>query len=933
MRLSYLLVIGILLVPSAAASAEKTPAFNEDVLPILEKYCVACHFGDEGEAELGLESYEGLMQGGKRGAIVTPGHAALSRMIRMMTGESEPKMPPDDNEPPTPEEISVLQAWIDAGAKGPEGNAPDPTILLTPEIPLQGPAREAITAVAVSPQGDCVAVAEYGKVELQSLPERSPLQTLRDHRGNVNAVAFSRDGQLLVAAAGEAGLFGEAQIWRVSDGQLLQTVTGHSDSLYAAELSPDGRILATAGYDQTIELWDASSGEPLRTLEGHNGPVFDLAFHPSGRLLASASGDRTVKIWSVADGARLDTLNQSLQELYTVAFSPDGQELITGGVDNRIRVYRIGSSGMEGSNLLRDSRYAHEAAVLNIAYSPNGKTIVTTGEDRRVKIWDAQTMRLREILPAQPDWTSGIAIAPDNRTLLVGRMNGSIGVYQMSRPTTAEDVTSDPLPELPPAVAPDTTAADLHVQAESEPNDLLLEATALRLPAQATGRIHNARDQDDVDLYRFDAKQGEQWIIETRAEQVGSPLDTKLEVLDAGGHPVERLLLRAVRDSELEFRGMDSDQRGARVKYWEEMLLNQYIYLNGEVIKLYQQRRGPDSDAQFYPEDGKRFSYFGTSPRAHALGQPAYVVVPYPLDADLPDNGLPVFTMYYENDDDGRRRLGRDSQLTFVAPANGTYIIRVTDVRGFGGDNYEYQLIVRRPRPDFDVEVPTIKELNGGSGKSFTIKASRLDNFNAPIRVDISGAPSGFQITSPITIEQGQLHAEGVVNVLASTPKGEADWSQLKVTASASIGGQEVTKQIKGNLGALKVIDPPKLLVHLLPVDAELPSTAERAEFPSAPPAIVLKPGARTPCQLIVERSDFAERIQFEIKNLPHGVIVDDIGLNGVLIPEGQSQRTIFLAAEPWVEETQRSFHAVATVDGNQASLPMILHVGEGNGK
>jgi hypothetical protein len=56
-------------------------------------------------------------------------------------------------------------------------------------------------------------------------------------------------------------------------------------------------------------------------------------------------------------------------------------------------------------------------------------------------------------------------------------------------------------------------------------------------------------------------------------------------------------------------------------------------------------------------------------------------------------------------------------------------------------------------------------------------------------------------------------------------------------------------------------------------------------------------------------------------------VIVNDIGLSGVLIPENQKQRTIFLAAEPWVPATRRLFHAVAKVEGDQVSLPMILNV------
>jgi len=54
----------------------------------------------------------------------------------------------------------------------------------------------------------------------------------------------------------------------------------------------------------------------------------------------------------------------------------------------------------------------------------------------------------------------------------------------------------------------------------------------------------------------------------------GSPLDTKIEILNSSGQPVPRLLLRCVRDSELEFRGISGDSRGARLKNYEEMFVN-----------------------------------------------------------------------------------------------------------------------------------------------------------------------------------------------------------------------------------------------------------------------------------------------------------------------------------------------------------------------
>ncbi|MBT6723966.1 MAG: hypothetical protein HOB20_12125, partial [Planctomycetaceae bacterium] len=66
--------------------------FNAAVAPILTKYCVACHNADDAEGGLSLETFEGIMKGGKGGAVLLPGRADLSRLLRVVTGEAKPKM-------------------------------------------------------------------------------------------------------------------------------------------------------------------------------------------------------------------------------------------------------------------------------------------------------------------------------------------------------------------------------------------------------------------------------------------------------------------------------------------------------------------------------------------------------------------------------------------------------------------------------------------------------------------------------------------------------------------------------------------------------------------------------------------------------------------------------------------------------------------------
>jgi len=943
----FTMTAAVLLGMAANARAEQTEiTYSKHVAPVLRKYCGACHNADDREGGLSLASYADMLKGGENGAVITPKRSDLSRLVRVVTGESKPKMPPDDEPGPSQDELARLKAWIDDGARGPSGGEPDPTILVTPKIEPRAKVPPPVTSVAVAPGGKLLAVARGSSVELrQAGGERKLVAALGGHRGQVNRVDFSRDGRFVVAAAGEPGLFGEARIWSVADRKLVRSIQGHRDSLYVARFNPAGKVLATAGYDQKIMLWRVTDGKLLCTLSGHNDAVYDLAFRPAGEILASASGDRTVKLWDVATGRRLDTLSQATKELYALAFSLDGRRLVAAGVDNRIRLWRISDSGREGTNRLLKSKFAHDAPILALAISDDGRRLASSAENRTIKLWDFPRLRLRRKLPLQPGWAGSLAFLSGGRQLAVGRLDGSLAV--LSAGGAAKRATPlAPLPETPPVIdyGPQPPAEKLPLVHEKEPNDTPSTAGKLAAPGRAAGVIAptdsgakaNAAEPapraPDVDLYRFSAKQGEQWIIETLAARRKSSLDSKIEVLDAAGQLLERLKLRAIRDSELEFRGMDSNQRGARLLHWEEMKLNQYIYLSGEVVKLYQDRRGPDSDSQFYPESGSRLTYFDTSPRSHALGEPAYVVVPYPAESDLPDNGLPVFPLYFENDD--APRLGKDSRLTFIAPRDGEYLIRVSDVRGLAGPNHKYELVVRRPQPDFRVSLSAKNlSLPAGGGARFSVKAERIDNFNGDITVEISGLPAGYQVNSPLVIPAGLYEAKGVIYAAreaAAPPKGHA--AKIKVAATAQIAGRTVSHKIAG-LGPLKLAPKPQLLVELAPNESSgAASAGQPAEVSAKPaagdrPTLTIAPGETITCRLKIIRQGFAGRVQFDVENLPHGVIVDNIGLNGVLIPEGQTERTLFLTAYDWVRPTEREFFAVGKAAGKPASPPLRIRV------
>ena len=154
-----------------------------------------------------------------------------------------------------------------------------------------------------------------------------------------------------------------------------------------------------------------------------------------------------------------------------------------------------------------------------------------------------------------------------------------------------------------------------------------------------------------------------------------------------------------------------------------------------------------------------------------------------------------MFTLHYENDDDGERKLGSDSKLQFNAPTNGNYLIRITDTRGHGGETFAYRLVVREARPDFTVALgganPTVSP---GSGQSFTLTAERMDGFDGDIRVEMSGLPAGFSALTPIVIEASQTEAKGTIHAALDAPKPEGtNAAMTKLTATASVNKKMVS--------------------------------------------------------------------------------------------------------------------------------------------
>ena len=102
----------------ARTNTPPTSFYAMHINPIFDSNCVACHGATKTSGGLRLDSFDLLMKGGKDGAVIVAGDPGKSRLLQRVTLPSNHKqfMPAEGRPPLRPEEITLIQAWIQQGA-------------------------------------------------------------------------------------------------------------------------------------------------------------------------------------------------------------------------------------------------------------------------------------------------------------------------------------------------------------------------------------------------------------------------------------------------------------------------------------------------------------------------------------------------------------------------------------------------------------------------------------------------------------------------------------------------------------------------------------------------------------------------------------------------------------------------------------------------
>lgn len=385
---------------------------------------------------------------------------------------------------------------------------------------------------AISRDGRYVAIGgDDNLIRLWDLQTGGDPRILSGHSDDVVTLAFSPDGTRL--ASGSGSFDGSVRIWDTADGALLSTLYGLYTDVLDVAFTPDGRYVIGGSLYSSLIVWDVNTGEPVRQFYDA-GRILTIAVLPDSRAFFTGDDNGYVSLWDIDTGGLLSQKSFD-GAVWRVAVSPNGQYVFIGSDPGRAEIYPV-SAWRSDTELPAATRtfYVGSSYVRAAAFSPDNQQMVLGYADGSVGLWYVDP---KEILRVVCDRLAGDLDDAARQRYSVSSSDVACPPDQAAVTPASVDVAASVTP-TPPTWTPVAQEAALAIPTPTPTNEFEETLPPTYTP-EAVGTAKSQGDQSGIvpfsggQSWTYEGLAGQQLRIRVRAANPANLSSSRTDLLDS----------------------------------------------------------------------------------------------------------------------------------------------------------------------------------------------------------------------------------------------------------------------------------------------------------------------------------------------------------------------------------------------------------------
>ena len=299
-----------------------------------------------------------------------------------------------------------------------------------------GPGAEKAATLAWSHDGRFLAEATYGAISIRDRVVGFTEVVRLDAPGPLGSIAFSKDGERLVAGGPDW-----VGVWETTHWTALHALK--SDGWAAFHISADGTRFARGRT--YAEIWDVARWTATRRIGTGAENLDRVAISPDGQTLAMLERNLRARLFDIESGAEKRELQPRVRwrrlrdgdpDIKSLAFSADGRTLAV-AASGFVRAFDVGTGRLRGIVA------GQPVPPADVPFSPDGRSVAIFGaEEGAVRFVDLATKAVvrRFDHPMHPQ---AISFSPDGKTLALARGSGTHHLIQLESADDKRELSMD----------------------------------------------------------------------------------------------------------------------------------------------------------------------------------------------------------------------------------------------------------------------------------------------------------------------------------------------------------------------------------------------------------------------------------------------------------------------------------------------------------